>query len=220
VKAGLLGILFAVLIFVPVGPATMLTAQESNAAAKTSAQVTFKFERAGLPVPRYVLTVDDSGSGQYKATDGAQDIERTFTIANATTAKIFALLRGMRIEDKVCASKAKNIADTGAKTLIYGADGLTATCSYNYSENKDVAQLTEMFEGVAETLDEGRKLETLHRFDRLALDAEMKSYSEEVAAGRALEPGTIAECLRSIADDPEVIQRVRTQAARLLTVRP
>ena len=69
-------------------------------------------------------------------------------------------------------------------------------------------------------MDEGRKLDYLHRYDRLGLDAEIESFTREVSDGHALEMGTIAATLRSIADDPEVMQRVRTRASALLTLVP
>jgi hypothetical protein len=95
-----------------------------------------------------------------------------------------------------------------------------SSCTYDYTENKDVETLTGIFQGIAETLDEGRKLDYLHRYDRLGLDAEMESFSREVANGHAIELQTIADTLRSIADDPEVMQRVRTRANALLTLVP
>jgi hypothetical protein len=70
--------------------------------------------------------------------------------------------------------------------------------------------------GIAYTLDEGRRLEFLHRYDRLGLDAEMITLSQEVDAGRALELGTIAPTLAAIADDTAVLQRVRLRATRML----
>ena len=69
-------------------------------------------------------------------------------------------------------------------------------------------------------MDEGRTIDHLHRYDRLGLDAELESFSREVSEGRALELGTIAPTLRSIADDPDVMQRVRTRASALLTLVP
>ena len=95
-----------------------------------------------------------------------------------------------------------------------------SSCTYNSTENKDVQTLTDIFEGIAETLDEGRKLEYLHRFDRLGLDAEMESFSREVADGHAMELQAIADTLRSLAGDPDVMQRVRTRASALLTLVP
>ncbi len=65
-------------------------------------------------------------------------------------------------------------------------------------------------------MDEGRRLEFLHRYDRLGLDAEMISLAEQVESGRALELGTISPTLASIADDTAVIQRVRLKAQKML----
>lgn len=44
----------------------------------------------------------------------------------------------------------------------------------------------------------------------------MASLEEEIKAGRAIEVGNIAPTLRSIAEDPRVIDRVRRKAARML----
>jgi hypothetical protein len=69
-------------------------------------------------------------------------------------------------------------------------------------------------------MDEGRKLDYLHRYDRLGLDAELASFAHEVAESRALELGTIAETLRSLAEDTDLMQRVQTRARALLSQIP
>ena len=118
------------------------------------------------------------------------------------------------------AGKAKNIADTGTKLLTYtGPDG-AGSCTYNYTENKDVQALTDTFEAIAETMDRGRELDHLRRFDRLGLDAAITFLAQEVSEGRALELGTIATSLRSITANPELIQRVRMRASKLLELIP
>jgi hypothetical protein len=196
-----------------------------------AAEVSFHFERPGLPVPKFTLTVDESGVAGYEAdevasTRGAaeadpaptQHLSRTVTLSRATTEKIFANARALDRFNTVCASKAKNIADTGNKTLSYTGDGGDGSCTYNYSENKRVGLLTDLFLGIARTLDMGRKLDFQHRFDRLGLDSTMAILTEEVDAGRAVEVGVITPTLRSLAEDSEVLQRVRQRAARLLQV--
>ena len=110
----------------------------------------------------------------------------------------------------------KNIADTGTKTLTYTGADATGSCTYNYTENKDVQALTDIFQALAETMDIGRQLDHLHRYDRLGLDEAMTSLAQEVASGRALEVGTIAPSLNSIAADGQVMERVRTKAKTLL----
>jgi hypothetical protein len=117
----------------------------------------------------------------------------------------------------VCASKAKNIADTGTKTITYAGPEGSGSCTYNYTEVKELASLTETFQGITETLDVGRQLDHLHRFDRLGLDAEMAYLKQEVTAGRALELQTIDETLRSIVQDADVMARVRARASAMLT---
>ncbi len=132
------------------------------------------------------------------------------------TAKIFTAARDLNRFNDACASNAKNIADTGKKTLRYSGEGGEGSCTYNYSENKRVVMLTEAFLGIAYTLDLGRKLDFDHRFDRLGLDAVTALLVAGVESGRAVEVGTIAPTLRSIAEDSELLERVRLRAAKLL----
>ncbi len=197
----------------------------------TQGEVSFQFDRVGLAVPRYTVEIREDGTGRYQADEaeassnqssatvkyvGGKHIDRPMTVSSATTAKIFKMARSLDKFNIACASKAKNIADTGKKTLSYaGADG-RGSCVYNYSENKNVSALTDMFMAIAFTMDEGRRLEFFHRYDRLGLDAEMATLAHEMEAGRAMELGTIAPTLGAIADDTALMQRVRLRAAKML----
>jgi hypothetical protein len=219
-----------------------LWAQESHgdgasAEAGGTARVSLTFERAGFTVPRFVLEVDRNGRGTYGgdasaraagvvsseagAQAGSAAFARSFAVTAGTAEKIFALAGKSGHFNVDCGTKAKNLADVGTHTLRYvGPDGAGA-CSFKYSDNKAVTELTALLHGIAETMDLGRELERLHRYDRLGLDEAMERLSGEVKDGRALEVGTIAETLRSIAGDEAVLQRVRTRAAGLLSqVRP
>jgi len=195
----------------------------------TPARVSFHFERPGLVVPRFTLAIEEDGSGSYSAeqvfdpqgaravsTASSQQIERKLTVSKTTAAKIFELARALDRFHMVCESNAKNIADTGAKTLSYTGAGGDGSCVFNYSENKNVTALADIFQGIAYTLDLGRKLDFDHRFDRLGLDADMTNLVDNASQGRALELGTIARTLHSLSDDPDVLARVRLRASTLL----
>jgi hypothetical protein len=209
--------------------AGQIVAPANSPPPSTVAVVSFEFERPGLAVPRFTLLLREDGTGVYKAEQAempptgtsmrgqaAQHIDRTVVLSSATVAKLFKAARELNYFNVACASKAKNIADTGKKTLNYsGADG-HGSCVYNYSENKNVEMVGETFIGIASTLDEGRSLEFLHRYDRLGLDAEMTGLAKQVEEGRALEVGTISQTLAAIADDMAVMQRVRLKAAKML----
>jgi hypothetical protein len=234
-------LLFAALLLLAAALPSALRAQQEGAlpvaelvrgdAARDS--VMFSFERPGLPVPKFLLALWETGEGHYGGEEvptGARSSDpppapqpfgmTIFNVSPSTARKVFTLARDLKQFNFPCASKAKNVADTGKKTLTYSGVNATTSCTYNYSENKNVQALTELFQGLAETMDEGRKLDYLHRYDRLGLDAEITYLAQEVTAGRALEVGTIAESLRSIAADAEVIQRVRTRANSLLAQLP
>jgi hypothetical protein len=197
--------------------------------ATTGPRVTFAFERKGLAVPKYQIVINRDTTGSYQGevvqhASGAgvsaqmapQEFHRQINISGATVARIFKLADQLDHFNKTCASKAKNIADSGTKTLTYSGPDGTGSCTYNYSEIKDVQALTDIFQAIAETMDQGRELDHLHRFDRLGLDAALKALADELGEGRALEVGTIATSLHSIAADPEVMERVRTRASAML----
>jgi hypothetical protein len=204
-------------------------APASSLPAAVSPEVSFQFERVGLPVPKFTIVIHEDGTGTYQAQvasvsggAGAQPgtagppVNRPIRISSPTTETIFKTAHSLDRFNIECASKAKNIADTGKKTLSYrGSDG-QGSCLYNYSENKSIAQLTEMFQAIAFTMDEGRKLEFMHRFDRLGLYSEIDVFNHEIDEKRALELGNIAPALRSIVADEALMQRVRERAAKLL----
>ena len=202
--------------------------------------IAFHFVNPGLPVPDFTLTIHEDGRGTYtatyiapppdsrygpsyvaaNATPATTKVTQAIVLTPATTAQLFERVRSTDHFHNGCESKARNIANTGAKTISYtGPDG-TAQCTYNYSENKAVAGLTDTFQGIAATLDEGRTLDLKHKYDRLGLDREMAALIDAIHEGRAVEVATIAPVLQSLRDDPQVMERVRKRAAGLLEANP
>src|SRR5438132_14104923 len=222
-------VLGSTITFAAAQTAVQTAAPAPDISSIKQAEVSFQFDRTGLPVPHFTLRIREDGTGRYQADQAetpatatsmrgqaAQHIDRPVNLTRDTVAKIFKAARGSNYFNIECASKAKNIADTGKKTLSYtGSDG-SGSCTYNYSEIKTIDTLTNTFLAIAYTLDEGRRLEFLHRYDRLGLDAEMNLLSQEAEAGRALELGTIAAALAAIVDDTALIQRVRLRAQKML----
>ena len=215
--------------------ATSCAAQTNSPSATPAAatpEVSFQFERAGLPVPKFTIVVHEDGTGTYRGEEApvsggaraaalqpaspGRPIDRPIKLSPPTVDAIFKTARSLDHFNIPCASKAKNIADTGKKTLSYSSPDGQGSCTYNYSENKSVTQLTETFQAIAFTMDEGRKLDFLHRYDRLGLYSEMDVLIHEVQEKRALEVGNIAPSLTSIVADEALMQKVRERAAKLL----
>jgi len=208
-------------------PVPVATQSTGVAGTEAAAHISFTFDRPGLAVPKFTITVNEDGTGRYVAEEvlpapsgaeapATQHIDRAISLTPATAAQIFESVRALDRFSTPCESPVKHIADTGKKTLRYTDAAGDTSCVYNYSQDKRVVLLTNTFLGIAATLDLGRKLDFEHRFDRLGLDATMTMLTEQLDSGRALEVVTIAPTLQSIARDSEVLERVRLQAARLL----
>ena len=228
------------LLMVVVGGLRALGAQEPVTAAAPApavasggqALVRFTFDRAGMEVSHYSIAVHADGSGTYEATalpvtlsnrygstpavPAEERTHRALHLSGGGTAKVFAGAHALDLFRKICASKAKHVADTGRKVLAYEGPEGSGSCVYNYSDNNTVTALTEYFEGVAYTLDEARRLEFRHRYDRLGLDQEMATLVAQSDAGRAPELGTIAPVLESLVADGDLLERVRLRARSLL----
>jgi hypothetical protein len=183
-------------------------------------------------VPKFTIVVHEDGTGTYRGEEApvsggasaagvrgsspGRTIDRPMKFAPSTVDTIFKTARSLDFFNITCPSKAKNIADTGKKTLSYSGPDGHGSCTYNYSDNKSVMQLTDTFQAIAFTMDEGRKLDFMHRYDRLGLYSEMDTLIHEVEEKRAMELGNIAPSLTAIVADEALIQRVREKAARLL----
>lgn len=213
-------------------PLDSKTASPTATPPSALATITFDFVRegAGVPVPNYKLIIHEDGSGTYEGkalppptrygpapSSAAVPFRRDLRLTHATTAHIFQLAAQLDHFNRPCASKAKNIADTGTKTITYaGADG-SGSCTYNYTDLKDLTLLTAILQGITETMDEGRELDRLHRYDRLGLDSAIAYLQQEASAGQALELQTIGDTLRGIAADNDVLARVRAKANAMLS---
>ena len=193
----------------------------------TGSYVAFKFDwDQGRPWLKYTITLDDAGNTSFKGVanpidngDG-DDYSLDFTMSNANREKVFELAKQSDYFQGDVEIKAKNIAKTGQKTLEYhgsAASGPSNTsATYNYSPNKDIQQLTQLFQSVATTVDMGRRLAFDYRFDKLGLDARLHSLQELQASHFVAELQAIEPILRKIAADPNVMHVSRVAAKQLL----
>jgi hypothetical protein len=205
-------------------------APTASAASGAIARVTFQLDQEGAMVPRFTLAIEENGRVSYaaeqvvpagaregiNATPATQHVEQRAVLTQATTTRIFELARASDRFNIACEALAKKVADLGRKTLSYSGPGGDGSCVYNFSEVKSVATLTQLLRGMAMTLDLARKLEFDHRFDRLGLDEDTSVLVDAIAEGRAVEVNMIAPTLHSIAEDTEVLDRVRARATNLL----
>jgi hypothetical protein len=196
-----------------------------TAFAGTSATVTFTLDFPGSEPDHYVISADANGRGTYDSTgklsadvEDAEPFHLDFSLTPSTQERIFDLAKRAHYFDGKIDSGKKNIASTGVKTLAYKDSDRSSQATYNYSPNPAVQQLTALFQNLSTTLEFGRRLVYFHRFQKLALDQELKRM-EEMAGENSLEGlSAIAPILQKIAADNSVINVDRARAQRLLAL--
>jgi hypothetical protein len=197
--------------------------------AQPPATVTFHFEDPRLQPAKYTITVHEDGTGRFHAEAGttspddtaalpSEGQDRPIQITAPTTERIFATARAKKFFDIACEGGDTHLAFTGKKELGYqGADG-HGGCFYNYSKDAKIQWLTTEMQGIAATLESGRRLEIEHEHGRLSLDAELETLESMAQNGQALELGNIAPQLVEIVKDDAVLQRAQKRARHLLAI--
>ena len=191
------------------------------------AQIVFTYENPKLQPSKYVLTVGRTVPGTIARRMAAR-CQMTRRICRRTPRT------GRSISPKQCARPclrprasnklfaiacddgAKNIAFQGTKTLQYEGPEGHGSCTYNWSKSSQIGKLTDQFQAIAATLDEGSKLQRQYEHARLSLDTELEFLVQMVQDKRAIEVENIAPILRTLAGDDAVLKRVQRRARALL----
>ena len=194
---------------------------------QTLPTVTFTFDWPSIEPHRYIIAVDSSGSAAYQSWTADSTAEPSsaddpyllkFTVSPTARDRIFALARQLKYFNGDFEYRKHRVAATGDKTLAYAdPDKQFETC-YNWSENPDIDELTALFQGMSTTLESGRRLERLRRFERLGLDEELKNLEHSALEHRASELQLIAPILVQLAEDPAVLNIARQRARHILQI--
>jgi hypothetical protein len=210
-----------------VAPGALVAAPPDHSENAAVAQIRFTYENPKLQPPKYVLTVGEDGNGHFRSESGgsaptegdsmpAEAQDRPIHISKALREGMFATARKSKLFAIACDEGAKNIAFQGTKTLEYEGPEGKGSCTYNWSKFPQIDKLTDQFEAVAATLDEGSKLLRQYEHGRLSLDSELETLDQMVREERAIEVENIAPILEKLAGDDAVLQRVQRRARALL----
>jgi hypothetical protein len=174
----------------------------------------------------YTITVQSSGKASYvsrnptrpETTNQSGDPEFTleFTISPATRDRLFILAKTTNYFQGDFAYRKHTVATTGKKTLTYADPTRHFQTAYDYSENANIDEITRLLQGISNTIEHGRKLQFLRRFDKLGLEKELKGMEELAQGGYLVEVQIIAPTLENIANDSAVMNIARQRAQRLL----
>ena len=201
----------------------LLTLGSISVRAAEPASVTFSLDFPQSDPEHYTISVQSDGHATYESrgklsreTDEIDNYQTDFTFSDATRSRIFELAAQAHYFSGKIDSGNKKLAFTGAKKLVYKDGQHDAAAEYNFSSVPAVQQLTALFQSVGATLEFGHRLSYYHRYQKLALDDELKRMEAQARTGDLAEIQTIKPILQEIYDDSSVMNVVRARALRIM----
>ena len=185
------------------------------------------FSNPGLSPANWTMALHPDGTGHFRSERGnastanqpaieAPSVDRDVRLSEEFARRVFQSAHRGNLFSGECESHIK-VAFQGWKKLSYRGPEGVGSCEFNYSKDKEIQALGDSLVSVATTILEGARLESLLQYDRLGLDREMEYLTDAAKDGRAQQICTIRDILERLAEDPNVMDRVRKRARLILS---
>jgi hypothetical protein len=185
--------------------------------------ITFSLDFPTSDPEHYAISVESDGHAKYNSSAKISDqstesetYQTEFNLSDGTRARIFDLAAEAHYFSGKIDSGNHKLAFTGAKKLVYSDGQRNYAADYNFSSIPAVQQLTTLFQSISATLEFCRRLTYYHRYQKLALDEELKRMETDAREGSLAELQAAKPILQDIYDDSSVINVVRARARRLM----
>jgi len=191
--------------------------------ADDSAVVRFTLDFPGANPSHYEISIQQNGHGTYSSngqmdehSEPAAPEALQFALSAKVRDEVFDLARRAGYFSGKVDSGHKNLANTGAKTLAYKDAERNTEATYNYSSMQPVQRLTQIFQSLSTTLEYGRRLNYFHKYEKLALEADLKRMEDLQRENSLGDVSAISAVLHDISNDQSVLNVSRARALRLL----
>ena len=185
--------------------------------------VSFTIDFPGSNPSHYEIVIASDGHGIYtsngrldESAEPGDPSPLAFEVSTSFSTQVFNLAGRAHYFAGKLDSGRSNLANTGQKTLAYKDGERNHQASYNYSNLQPVEQLTSLFQSLSTALEFGRRLSYNHKYQKLALEEDLKRMDELEKENSLGDVRSIAPVLQEIADDATVINISRARALRLL----
>jgi len=212
----------AALLVAGIGGVLLAQQPSPTSTSASNPTITFTLDFPESDPAHYSLAVDSSGHALYECTakmqqdSEEQTYKAEFNLSTANRDRIFDWAKQAKYFSGKIDSGNRKLAFTGDKTLSYQDSQRSFTARYNYSSLEPVRDLTTLFQNIAGTQDYGRRLAYYHRYQKLALDEELKHMESQTRNNELSEIQGVAPVLEEIIGDTTVINVVRGRAKAII----
>lgn len=203
-------------------PGCVTVRQQAAAEAGPSKSVafTYKFENARFYIPLIDLQVNADRTAKLSFKQGESDdtIDQTFTVRPETMDRLVELTTRSRFleSDEDYQSK-KDFSHLGWITITATEGGHHRTTRFNYSQNKDVSDLAEIFRAIATQWIDIFHIKVAVEHQPLDLPAQLDALENDLQIERLVEPESLVDPLRDISQDDTLPLIARNHADKIIT---
>jgi hypothetical protein len=201
--------------------ACLLTCAARPASPPSGAQLTFR-RVFKFSTPEFIeITVrEDSDAATYEIRQLDEDPGSSpFEVGPGLRATMFALAAQLHHFQEQDLDVHRRIANLGEKTFRWQSGSEAHETKFNYTLNRDAAQLLQIFEGLARQQEHAATISRSIRYDRLGINDALLQFESDLNRGLLPEPQRLLPLLDQIAGDPRFVeiarQRARSLAERL-----
>lgn len=205
--------------------AALILCAHGAAGQAATETVEVDFSNPAVAPSHWTLTLHPDGSGHFSSLGGdmpgsnsdlkAPPVNREIHLSPEFTGRVFNMAYSHKLFNEKCDSHLK-VAFQGEKTLRYAGPKGSGSCTFNYSKDRGIQDLSDSMIAVEQTIMEGARLQLLMKHDPLGLDEEMSFLVQAAKDGRAQQICAIKSILVELANDPGVLDAVRKRADFLL----
>jgi len=109
----------------------------------------------------------------------------------------------------------RKIADLGPKRLMIEMPSGKREGTFNFSIRKDIADLSNFFEGLINQETIVFDMTTALKFDRLSIPKRLEQIENEIKSNRIADPERLIPLLERIEKDQQILNYARTQAGKI-----
>jgi hypothetical protein len=191
-----------------------------NGSAKSGMAFTYRFENTRFYIPVIDLQINaDRGSKlSFKQGESDDTIDQAFTLAPETMDKLLDLItRSKFMESNEDYQSKKDFSHLGWITITATEGQRRRTIKFNYSQNKDVANLADIFRAIATQWIDIFHVKVAVEHQPLDLPAQLDALENDLQLERLAEPEQVARILRDISQDDTLPLIARNHADRIIS---
>jgi hypothetical protein len=178
---------------------------------------TFCRENSRGPFELQCVQLDFQAKGEVKfKRRGADTINAAIQLSPAARDRFIAVLSATGyLNGPEKYESGRKVADLGQKRLTLVTPEGTKEATYNFSERKEVTELTAFFEALINQETIAFDLDNAIQFERLSVPKRLDQIENELKSNRIADPDRFILLLEKIEADQRLINYARTQAGKI-----